>query len=315
MSIPSSISLFWLILLLLGLGGCVGTPDLRPETQIQGERELQRGTCAYNNNDYRTAARQFSQALKLYRSVDDLDGIAQSSINLIETALAIGNYPAVEQRLLELTRLVEAANLHRYRARINLLRASLAFKQQNHADAIAALEPILPSFNDKQLLSQKLTDESMSALASRASIACEIDAADAPLWLERLDNALDEEFFRRRPALEGLLHRLRGKLQQSAGRETEALLQYELALDFYRKAGDRRGIATTLHSQARIHITQAAWNKTESLLQRALSIRLWLTDRSGTLAVVEDLIRLYQHTDQQAKLDEMEAWRGRLQTE
>ncbi len=91
--------------------------------------------------------------------------------------------------------------------------------------------------------------------------------------------------------------------------------KYGLALDFYRKAGDRRGIATTLHSQARIHITQAAWNKTESLLQRALSIRLWLTDRSGTLAVVEDLIRLYQHTDQQAKLDEMEAWRGRLQAE
>ncbi len=305
----------WLIVLCTAVIGCVGQPDRRPEVQIQGELQLQRGTRAYINNDYRTAAAMFRRSLELYQSIDDLEGIAHSRINLIETALAVGNYEAASRQLSELSRLVAQGGLVQYRERLQLLRASLAFQQRRYEEALALLEPLLPEFDDDGRVIGTPSEEALSAMASRARIASEYSQTEARLWMARLSNALKSEIFKERPAIEALLERLKARMAVEDGRLDTATEHLARALDAYKLAADRRGIAATLQAQARLRMQQEKWDDAEGLLRRALSVRSWMLDRAGTVAVLGDLVTVNERLGNTEAATELRDWHQRLSAE
>jgi tetratricopeptide (TPR) repeat protein len=294
------------------LAACVSQPDRRPEVQIQGEQQLKRGTHAYVNNDYHTAAAMFRESLALYQGIDDLDGIAQSRINLVETALAVGNYRSAAEQLDALDRLTEQAGGTAYRERARLLRATLAFREGRLAEAERLLAPLLPAFDDNDRTLGRPSEAGLNALASQARIASESSMAQAAPWLRRLANTLKMEMFKERPSIEALLQRLLARQAVEAGRPGVAVAHLEQALAAVKRAGDRRGIANTLQALARLHMHEERWQTAAELLQRALDVRSAMLDRAGIAAVLHDLILVEERLGNQTRAQALRDWRERL---
>jgi len=300
-------------LLLLGstfLSGCSSVSDTRPEVLRTSERYLQQGVEAYGNSDYVSATDFFSKALAQYRSIDDLHGILFSRINLAETAMAAGSYTAVEHQLEAAERIVKTLGGSEYQPRLELLRAQSFWHEEKKEQALAALSPLLPEFDDEGKPQQQLDALMLSAVMLRTAIAfADVDnhAENAKLWLRRLDfayartedtTALHQARLRR---FEGQWSLHTGKLQDAANRFAEAL-------EAYREAAARPAIAATLGESATVAMKQQQWPVAEDRLLRALFIRIWILDRFGSAATLDQLSDVYKAEGNVEAAKEAAAW-------
>ena len=180
-----------LLIIVLGLMllACAGSPDVRPDIYTKGESLLHSGLVAYNKDDFPTALQKFNSALLLYQSLDDTKGTQLTRINLVETSLALSDFPATEQQLMILKQqAVDGFLDETFKNRVILLEVKLLFQQQQYSEALAAIEPLL-----LQLDEQELTDnKKLNLLASAARLETLTSAGTRHRWLDKFRTTLAE---------------------------------------------------------------------------------------------------------------------------
>ena len=295
------------VMLLSVLTGCVRPPDQRPEVVIRGERQLQLGVRAYNNNDYRTAATLFTKAIELYQSIDDREGIIRGYINLMETALAVGNFQSAEQHLQALYTINNEPEFSAYRKRVEMLKVKLDFAQGDYQEALASLLPLIPEFDPEGELKEKPDQSGINAIASRARIAFKQSTEEAVLWSGRYESAI-KSVGGDLPYNLGLLNSFKAELARRNGdyKRTQELLNR--ALSEYKLAGLRRGVALTLKSLANLEMEREQWLDAESYLQRALKVSTWMLDRSTTAEILNDLALVNDKLGREQLSEEYRLW-------
>ena len=273
---------------LILLTSCASTPEARPKALLNAEYYLQQGTQAFYNDEYATAAQEFSQALKIYQSIDRETGILESHINLAETSIAIGNHSAAWQQLQTIEGLLENSPHSTYTNQVQLLKIKLLFNEQEYVSALALLEPILPQFDAQQNALSK-NDDTLNIIISMTRISITTKSPQAGLWLQRLRQAINPqpEILNRYTAM---FYRLQASLLESEGKLTESKSLLNQALDIYHQLAYRRGIAASLQQLATLEIKQQQWQQADLLLQRALKIHLWTLNQRDTIEVLQHLV-------------------------
>ncbi|HEX9802546.1 MAG TPA: tetratricopeptide repeat protein [Gammaproteobacteria bacterium] len=299
-----------LVLALLLVSACSSVSDTRPEVIRTSERYLEQGVEAYNNSDYPAATDFFSRALASYRSIDNLDGILFSHINLAETAIAAGSYDALRKQLSDAERVIRALGASEHEPRLTLLWAQSHWRQGRRENALELLEPLLPRFNDKQEVGGKLDALALTALMLRTDIAfASLDENDdeARLWLRRLENgyACGSEVT---PQHKARLLRFQAQWLMHQGEPAGAEERLQQALDIYRPEAVRPAIAATLEESARVAIQLEQWEQAEDRLLRALYIRVWILDRIGSAEVLDRFGEMYLAQGRREAADEAAEW-------
>lgn len=281
---------------LLLLSACSGVSDTRPEPIRKSEYFLEHGVSAFENSDYVAATDFLRKALAHYRSIDDTTGVLLSRINLAETALAAGNFTAAAEHVTAAESLSLLPEHQEYQPRLTLLHAQIHWRQQQKAEALQLLSTLLPEFDEEQRSTQKGNLLLLGATTLRTDIAfaaLDSNPDEARLWLQRLSlmlSSTEEDS----PLHQARLLRFEAQLAHHENDTQQALQKLEEALQLYREAAVRPAIAATLTESARLLVAMERWQEAEAQLQRALYIRLWIMDRSGTAELLELLQLVYR---------------------
>jgi tetratricopeptide (TPR) repeat protein len=294
-------------LILLLLSGCSTVSDERPEPIRKSEYYLEHGVNAFSNSDYVAATDFFSKALANYRSIDDTTGILLSRINLAETALASGNFPAALQNIEAAEMSANAEPYIAYQPRLTLLRAQTHWRAREKEKALALLERLLPSFDSEDRSQEKPTLLLLGATTLRTDIAFALDdnnKQEARLWLRRLSLMLPATSGRT-AAHQARLLRFEARLAAYEHDYQHALNNFEQALQLYREGAARPAIAATLTESGKLLMTLERWKEAEEKLQRALYIRLWIMDRPGAAELLEQLQTVYRQLGDEERYQQM----------
>jgi tetratricopeptide (TPR) repeat protein len=288
---------------LLLLSACSGVSDTRPEPIRKSEYFLEHGVSAFENSDYVAASDFLRKALAHYRSIDDTTGALLSRINLAETALAAGNFTAAAEQVTAAESLSLLPEHQEYRPRLTLLQAQIQWRQQQRDEALQLLARLLPEFDEEQRSRGKGNLLLLGATTLRTDIAFStLDSSpdEARLWLQRLSLMLSSSE-ERTPLHHARLLRFEAELAYHDNATQQALQKLEEALQLYREAAARPAIAATLTESARLLMAMEQWQEAEAQLQRALYIRLWIMDRSGTSELLELLQSVYQELGEEER--------------
>lgn len=286
-----------LICIAVLLTACGSKPLPQPAAVTTTRDAMSLGMQAYNDNRYLEARGYFERALVQYRSVDDRSGQLDALTNLADSALEQGETVAAQNYLTAADTILASGAFSAHAPHLALLHA---YADMQAGDAQPVAEQL-----DK-LLGNDATppDIRQSALLARAQCAFDLDAADAPQWLDKLGKSLNQHTDplgnARYQRLQALAARKQGDTQKSA-------TLYRSALESYRSRYYRPGIAATLEEWADLSISQQDWGTARDRLQRALDIRLWLYDRNHSAKDLEKLSQM------DAKLGNTEASKRDLQ--
>lgn len=273
-----------LVLALVLVAGCVGSPEPPGDPHgARGRELLAEGVAAFAQGDYDAAAVRFDGALAHYQGLDDAPGMLASRVNLAEVALATGDLQAAERHL-DAARALPAAGTDPLGHRVTLLAGALACRQA----ALERCESLL-----EQVLEEAPPDSGVhrAALANRTRLAMTRGDQDASLWLGRFRTAVGASPAPD-PVMLGRLARFEAQAAAAAGQHDRAESWLGEAHGHYRAAGYRRGIAATLEQWAALAVARERWTEAEDLLTRALLVRLYLSDRDGSVDVLERLARV-----------------------
>lgn len=258
------------------LTACVSdTPEPSATAPDSGRQLLERGVRAYQSRDLEAAAADFTEALSHYRSYDLADGTVRSRINLARVELDLGR-PEVARAHLDAARAVaERAEAADFTARLDLLASTIALQLGDLDQAAASIEPHLLRLpaNAEAAGGTPPSRQQLSFLANRTTLAFERNANDREQWLARLANAQAAQEVTL-PAVEARLYRLRARLAQEQGTDQQALSYLERALELYKRARTRSGIATTLEAMAKVHAGRGAVETARAHLDRALYLHI-----------------------------------------
>ncbi|HVC37539.1 MAG TPA: hypothetical protein VNF46_03960 [Gammaproteobacteria bacterium] len=253
----------------------------QPAVVVNSESDMALGMRAFQDNNYTQAQNYFARALTQYRSVDARAGELNALIDLADSALGQGEYTAARYYLGEADRIAANGNFAALRAHTALLSAYADMQAGDNQQAASQLDT---------LLSDPATpaDIRQAALFARAQTAFDLKSVDATAWLGKLGAALgknpDVLSAARYQRLQAIAARANNNTQQAA-------LLYAKALDTYRTAYYRPGIAATLEEWADLSMQQKNWNAAKNQLQRALDVRLSMYDRTHSIRDLDNLMQ------------------------
>ena len=265
-----------IIVVILVLPACAGSPDVHPDTYSKGENLLQSGLIAYRKDDFLAALQKFNSALLFYQSMDNIRDTQLSRINLVETSLALSDFAAAEQQLRILNQqAVDGFLDETFKNRVILLEVKLLFQQQRYQEALAAIEPLLLQLDKQELADNKR----LNLLAIAARLETLISAGTKPKWLDQFRVALAQEREPRQPKFQIILKRIDALIASQKPPYHEALKLLHEALGYYKLQADRRAIASCLEEIAGIELAQNNKSLALEYLERSSTIRAWLKDQ------------------------------------
>lgn len=290
------------VILLALLTACTAANDRERETP--GDRAattFRLGLAAYERDEYRAAYGFFSESLADYRSIDNIEGMLRSLVNRAEAALALYRQDLATESLAEARRLLRYDRAPGFDDRIRYLEARIATREGDHERATRQLD---------NLTRDQSAPASLRAAASlqRARIAVETADADAPQLIQKARETLAD-----RPAYEPSLALLEADYLSANGSDEAALEAYAEALQGFRRHQNRLGIAATYESWGRLLLTQRAWDDAHDRLDRALTLRLWMTDRARSIANLDELITIAKEQKAEERLNKLVRWRTVLE--
>jgi len=298
MSKPTFYYLLLFIFILLSQS-CATNIKVQPKAVTDGQYFLQQGTAEYLNDEYPKAAKSFTQALRLYQSIDNFTGIIESRINLLETAIAIGNFKLAQQQITKLETLLDNKNNIHYQQRITLLKVKILFQKNLYSEALVLLNPMLPAFDNNNLV--KVKTNSLNILSSKARLEVITKGSEASLWLNRFERAIQQS----QPVNErfmALLLRTQALLKQQQGMIKESRQLVHQALSLHHKLAYRRGIAASLQQLASLEQDEKNWSQAHYYLQRALKIHLWTLNKMAAIKVIKQLIKTDKHLNNESEI-------------
>ena len=234
-----------------------------------------------------------------------------SRINLIETAIAIGNLAQAELLLASVEAMQRRNHTTDYQTRIALLKTRLFFHQRNYPRALFAIQPLIAALNEQT--SGHSENERLNILSSMARLAITRQSADATQWLQRFQHSLRQSK-QDNVRYQALLYRLQAQKKQQEGAYAESQRLLEQALASYQQLAYRRGIAASLQQLAELEAQQQHWQQADGLLQRALPIHLWTLNRIAATQVLERLIDINHRLDRKEIAESFNQQLSRMQS-
>ncbi len=280
-----SVSCLKIIFLTLILAGCA-MQQSRPVIIEDAERLNNEGVRAFQEANWYRAKQLFSKSLLLYQGLDNQQGILLSYINLIEVALAAGDFQAAEKYLINVTEINQAEGLKRHRRRINLLFSKLAIKKKQFAKAQQFLSVLLPEFDGIKPKSAPDLIQ-LSAIANQTRLAFEQNH-EAKLWTQRYERALkvvDVDA----GAFQGLLLRFQAKLLLRENKFQQAAQKLQQALAVYKASLIQPGIAATLSDLGQLYLEQGDWLQAKHYFARANVVLRYIGKRDKIIINTEKL--------------------------
>ena len=298
------------------LSACASGPaqQPRPELVTTPETLLQRGIKDFKENDLVEANRNFEQALLLYRSIDDPEGIMQSCLNLAKLNTVVSNHERAAIYLERAEQTARANTLPGYDQHIAILRSSLLIRQGETATAADMLTQALESGDSTIRL---------AALKNRTVIAFSGKGTDRTQWLQRYRN--ENAAAGNRPSHRARILRFDAELADDPDVQRSLLKQ---ALAISRQATDSLAIAATLTQWGDmitggamimggdVALTGDDLKAAEDLYLRALFIRHQFGDPVNTSRLLEKLQVVYTRMDSDnrsaTRLDRTHYWLNRI---
>lgn len=256
-----------LFILSLILSGCSQRIDLRPEPYLSAEALLQQGIEAHQQDDFLTAARNFKQALTLYQSIANDEGIHISRLNLSASFLAVSEFDKAKQQLKSLNQSQNLGLLNKkQQKKLRLLWVKGYFLQHDYVNAMQQLKPLL-----------NIKNPSLSLLATAARIEVLASPLHAVIWLPQFQAKLNAQ---ENPLAKyhALLQRSLAVIAVKKGDYAQAKKLVNQALSYYKQQAKRRPIASCLETLAEIELKQHNGRAAKSYFKKSLRIRLWLKD-------------------------------------
>ena len=267
------------LLLAMMLTGCGSRPARQPTLVVNSDADMALGMRAYQDDNYSEARIYFSRALARYRSVDARGGELNVLIDLADSALGQGEYAAARDYLGEAGKIVADGNYSSLKPHLVLLSAYADMQAGDDQSASDQLDGLL----NAQITPTAIRN---AALFARTQTAFDLKSADATVWLEKLGAVLGSS-----PDLlsQARYQRLQALWAQTHGDNQKAAALYAKALDTYRNAYYRPGIAATLEEWAGLSMDQKDWASARQQLQRALDVRLSMYDRTHSIRDLDNL--------------------------
>lgn len=297
------------------LAGCVGSgPEKIPEPVSRAEDYQQLGQIDFKRGNYITAIEMFAKALSIYRSVDQPNGMVRAHFNVIETTLAVNKLKDARLHLQQAAHVIERDSLAHHLPRYHLLNSTVFIHEQNFSAAKNPLKNILPVFNEQQRAKGELTPIVVAAVFNRTLVAIELKDNDIDLWVKRLGFVI-REIGTARHSLLGRYQRVLAAVAGLAGKTAAATQHYSNALSEYHLAFYRPGIAATLFEWGELMAANNNIDLARDRLERALHIRLWLTDARHAIEVITVLIDIETAAKNEQRVEQLVEWRKQLSAE
>jgi hypothetical protein len=263
-------------LLCLLVTACGSRPVQTPAAVTDTRSFMAKAMQAYDDNRYAEARSFFGRALMEYRSVDDLQGQAQTLIDLADSALLQGDVPAARDYLAEVRALAARPALSALAPRVTLLSTYADLQSADPGSAATALDGLL---ND----GTTPADIRRAALFARTQAAYDLKAQDAAQWLAKLDQAEGGDAD---PLAAARLARLKARAE---GDPAKAVALYADALKRYQLAYYRPGIAAAHEEWGGLLLAHQDWSGARDHLRRALQVRLWMVDAADSERILAAL--------------------------
>ena len=226
-----------------------------PQTVANTRTFMAEAMADYNDNRYAEARGFFGRAYMQYRSVDDLQGQADTLVDLADAALLQGDVAAARGNLKDAQALVDAhASLATLKPRLTLMDAYAALQSGDPTGAANRLDPLLAANGAPP-------DVARAALFARTQAAFDAKAPDAAQWLAKLGKATDN------PLDGARLERLQALAEPDTAK---AAALYADSLQRYQAVYYRPGIAAVHEEWGARLVAQQDWNGARGHLQRAL---------------------------------------------
>lgn len=254
------------------LAACGSKPVRPPATVSNAQNDMATGMLAYGDNNYTEARTFFGRAFMEYRSVDNLDREADALVDLADAALQQGDVPAARVYMDQAQTILGTHPVTGLPARLALLQA---YADLQSGDATGAAQTLDALLND----TGTSADVKRAALFARVQAAFDAKAPDAPRWLAKLGKPQGD-------LEQARLERLQALAANNAGK-AETL--YADALQRYRAASYRPGIAAANEEWGALLLTQQQWKDARDHLQRALNVRLWMYDAARSAKDLEGM--------------------------
>ncbi|MDX1443259.1 MAG: hypothetical protein R3270_05685 [Gammaproteobacteria bacterium] len=283
------------LLLVSLLSACGSAPPQRPVAETTGERLLREARAAHAADRYQQALLRYTDATEHYRSLDDNRQLALALVSRAEILLLFGESEGAMRTLGELgDALQRFDNTPGLEARRLLLEARLKASMSDGSEAARKAVATLLDREDAIGEAARILDCREQLRLGDGSCVSTLQPAS------RLGKAR--------------VLRLRAEAQLNETNIEEALRFNQEALQLYREAHYRPGIASSLQERADI-LSQSGEagdrSTARDLLVRALDIRIWLRDRVHAARVTDRLASMEPEGGWQALTTQLERERPR----
>lgn len=269
------------LLLCLTLGACFGGggggEPVQPDTPSDLARDtMDAGLESFRNHQFSNARLLFNRAYQEFRSYDDTGGMTAAMMNLAEIDLLIGETAAAGRRLDRCRFLVDRDGLTGYQARLAYMEARQAQQADDPERAHERADAARRAIGEEDPLGLML-----DLLRADLLIAEDQDAATSAIA------DLTARTVEHGDLVQARVHRLAADLARDQGRMDAARASYAEAWQAYKRAEYRPGIAATHEAWAVVFEASEDWVQVDDHLGRALSVRLWMSDRVHTASILD----------------------------
>lgn len=280
---------FYLVLFCLALSSCGGSSVSKPALVWNAENYTNDAMQAYMDKDWARARQLFNHALFLYQGIDDRLGILTSRINLVEVALAVNDSQSAHKHLSLADDIVKIDGLKSYQPRLTLLYALVAMQQKQMAEAERLLQPLLPEFNEVELVT--IPDAiQIAVIACRTEIAF-VQKRDESFWTLRYANALKISA-NNNTDREARLLRFQAQLLLQQGNYEASGIFLQQALSIYQKNLSLSSLAMTLLEIGLLYEIQSRWQVAWAYLNRSVAVFYFIANATKVSLVTEKLIKV-----------------------
>lgn len=263
----------------LALVGC-GSKKPPPVAAIGAPQDaLRMGMQSYDDAQFIAATQLFAKALTHYRSIDDARGQVVALMDLADVALVLGEHARAAVHLEEAERVVQRDRLGQFATHLALMKCQQRAQAGDAAGARVQCEAALGAADATPALV-------VGARIELAKLAL-TDGQDWSALRKQVVAAVEDDG---RPGSRARLLRLDADAARRAGQQDEAYATLTRALAIYQTALSRPGIAASHEELAVVARAQGKPAIARDHYQRALHIRLWMSDRVHGATVLEGLI-------------------------
>lgn len=274
-----------LLMILAFASGCLSSPPLstwseKKEASIRANRN---GLAAYGRGNYSVALDNYLEALRLSRSIEDMDGIAVNLINLSSTYRKTGNYDSAHKYVDEIINADQGQFNEKYIAESIYIKATL-FVAQDLRDSIQLL------VDEGLLVCSKVSCDSEGKLYN-------LKAKDAFLnknYASALIYAKKAMVFNEKQAeLKETANSLRlmAKASTELEKYKDGLVFYSKALALDKKLGLSHKIEADLRGLGFLFFKQEKYDDALKYFERALSVSLSSSTENSRTEDIIDMVR------------------------